>query len=78
MSLMIVIDGNVQRHWRPILGLCIGIYIIGKGAIAHQWTVVPRRSPDEPFKFTPRWYHRLLMVFMGAATALLSLKWLLK
>ncbi len=78
MSLMIMIDGNVQRHWGPILGICIGLYIIVKGAIARQWTVIPRRSPDEPFKFTPRWYHRLLMVFMGAATAVLSLKLLLK
>jgi len=34
MSLMIVIDGSVQQHWGPILGLCIGIYVIVEGAIA--------------------------------------------
>jgi hypothetical protein len=78
MSLAFMIGGNVQRHWGQVLGLCIGIYIVVKGAIAREWTVIPRRSSAEPFKFTPQWYHRLLMAFMGACTAVLSLWSLLK
>jgi len=78
MSLAITIGDNVRQHWGQVLGLCIGIYIIGKGAVAREWIVTPRRSSAEPFKFTPQWYHRLLVVFMGAATVVLSLWSLLK
>ena len=71
MSLAFTIGDNVQRHWGHVLRLCVGIYIIVNSAMAREWTVTPRRSSAEPFKFTPQWYHRLLMVFMGASAAVL-------
>ena len=77
MSLTFMIEGNLQRYW-PVVGLCIGIYIIMKGTLVRVWTVRPRRITDEPFKFTPRWYHRLALASMGAIVAVLSLRLLLK
>ena len=77
MSITFLIEGNVQRYW-PLLGVCGGIYAIVKGIATRQWTVRPRRISDEPFKFTPRWYHRLALVSLGAIMAVLSLRLLLK
>jgi hypothetical protein len=75
MSLTFMIERNLQRYW-PVVGLCIGVYIIIKGTFAHDWTISWR--VPEPFKFKPQWYHRLTLVSMGAIVALLSLRLLLK
>ena len=72
-----LIQGNVQRYW-PLVGVCGGTYTIVKGIAAHEWTVRPRRISDEPFKFTPQWYHRLALVSLGGIMAVLSLCLLLK
>ena len=74
MSLAYTTGVDIQRHWGQIVGLLIGTWAIVQGAAAREWTIRPRRSSTEPFKFTPRWYHRVVMVSMGTIVAVVSLR----
>jgi hypothetical protein len=60
-----------------LVSLGIAIYVIVRGATAHQLILRPRRISGEPVVFKPKWYHRLLIVVAGLGGAIASLRSLL-
>jgi H+/Cl- antiporter ClcA len=75
MSNFVLPNPQLWKQWPLWFGVAAGIYSIAYGLIARQFSFRSRAwwPGQERVKFTPKWYDRTLIVFVGLIVAIVSL-----